>query len=64
MIEPYELKGRVIDEAFYDKVSKARTDLVIRFTDGVDIRVQVETWEDEITGADVATLDVIIQRCL
>lgn len=62
MIEPYELKGKTITEAYYDKVSLARTDLVIHFTDGSSIRIQVESTEDEISGADVATLYVLMQR--
>ena len=54
-VEPYELKGKTIKDAFVEKISLSRHDLTIEFTDGSKVVIRSEFVDDEITGNAVPT---------
>lgn len=61
-IEPFELNGKTIKEAYHEKISEAKQRLIIEFTDHTKYAVSVFYVEDEITGHPVPLNEVVVTK--
>jgi hypothetical protein len=62
VIEPFELKGKTIKDCYFRKMSVLNDTLHIEFTDGSQIKIITLVLEDEISGQDIPTNEMLIQK--
>lgn len=62
VIEPFELKGKTIKDCYYRTQSTLNDTLHIEFTDGSEIDVITLVTEDEISGEEIPTNEMLIEK--